>query len=475
MSNAVVDETLRDGAAAGTPSADLVEAISAALEEPPWLRDRRLDALRAFQALSWPSGQEEEWRRTPMAEVPLHGYEVLINNSPAIPARLAALDLASGNYLQQVDGVVLAQSLQPDLASQGVLLMPLAQAAREHERLLRTYLHQTLPFSESRFTALSAALWTQGLFCYVPKGVQVQGSLRHLIGKSPLTKHTATDETGSGHGLFGQTLLVAEEGSAVTLIEAAASDDGAAPDGDGGAALGYRSLLHRSIEIVAGANSDTRYVGLQHWGADAHAFVTERVRTARDARVLAASVVFGGSLSRERIELDAAGTGINAELIGLFVGTGRQHIEYDTRQDHHAVGGASTLQIKGALDDHATAVQYGVIAITPEAQKTSSHQIMRNLLLSDGAGADPIPVLEIEADDVKCSHAAAVGPVDPQHIFYLQSRGIPPAEAERLVVQGFLDVVAQRLPDEDLRHTVEALVHEKLNASAAAPLTGGDA
>ena len=470
MSNAVLDETLRDEPGTGTPSADLVEAISAALDEPQWLRERRLDALRAFRALSWPSGQEEEWRRTPMAGVPLDGYEVLIDNSPSTPARLAALDLASGNYVQQVDGVVLAQSLEADLASQGVLLLPLAQAAREHQGLVREHLHQTLPFSESRFTALSAALWTQGLFCYVPKGVRVQGSLRHLIGKSPISEKAVT-----GQGLFGQTLLVAEEGSAVTLIEAAASDDGASDDEDGGPSPRRRSLLHRSIEIAAGANSDTRYVGLQHWGVDAHAFVTERVRTARDARVLVASVAFGGSLSRERIELDAAAEGISAELIGLFVGTGRQHIEYDTRQDHRALGGASDLQIKGALDDQSTAVQYGVIAITPGAQKTSAHQTMRNLLLSAGAGADPIPVLEIEADDVKCSHAAAVGPVDPEHIFYLQARGIPPEEAERLVVQGFLDVVAQRLPDEDLRRAVEALVEEKLNASTANAATGGGA
>ena len=216
-----------------------------------------------------------------------------------------------------------------------------------------------------------------------------------------------------------------------------------------------------------------RYVGLQHWGHDVNAFVTQRLRTARDARVFSASVAFGGRLSRERIVLDAAEDGISADLVGLFVGTGDQHIEYDTRQDHTAVGGRSDLQIKGALDDRASAVQYGVVAISPEGQKTSGHQTMRNLLLSSGAGADPIPVLEIEADDVQCSHAAAVGPVDPEHIFYLQSRGIPPEEAERMVVQGFLDVVTQRLPDEDLRHAVDDLVHERLDPDPAG--TGGGA
>ena len=438
------------------PSPALVEAISAFLDEPTWLRDRRLEALRAYDVLSWPSGEEEEWRRTPMAGVPLDDYTVHLPSAAGAPARLAALGLDSGSRVAQTDGVLLAQSLDPTLAAQGVILAPLSQAAREDEALVRAYLHATVPVTESRFTALSAALWTQGLFCYVPKGVQADLPLRHLIGKSA---------PGAGaQGLFGQTLLVAGEGAAVSLIEAAASDDGPA---------GASAFAHRTVEIAAGVNSDVRYVGLQHWGHDVNAFVTQRLRTARDARVLSASVAFGGRLSRERIVLDAAEAGISADLVGLFVGTGDQHIEYDTRQDHTAVGGRSDLQIKGALDDRASAVQYGVVAISPEGQKTSGHQTMRNLLLSSGAAADPIPVREIEADDVQCSHAAAVGPVDPDHIFYLQTRGIPPEEAERMVVQGFLDVVTQRLPDEDLRHAVDELVHERLDPVPAKDDGGG--
>ena len=442
-----VSSTLVDHSPATPPSPALVEAISAFLDEPAWLRDRRLEALRAYQVLSWPSGEEEEWRRTPMAGVALEGYAVRLSSDVETPVRLATLGLDSGNRVRQTDGVVQTQSLDASLAEQGVILAPLSQAAREHEALVRAHLHRTVPVTESRFTALSAALWTQGLFCYVPKGVRVDAPLRHLIGKS-------APATGAApRGLFGQTLLVAGEGAAVSLIEAAASDDGPAE---------ASAFAHRTVEIAAGPNSEVRYVGLQHWDRDVNAFVMQRVRTARDARVFSASVVFGGRLSRERIVLDAAEAGIDADLVGLFVGTGDQHIEYDTRQDHTAVGGRSDLQIKGALDDRANAVQYGIVAITPAGQKTSGHQTMRNLLLSSGAGADPIPVLEIQADDVKCSHAAAVGPVDPDQIFYLQTRGIPPEEAERMVVQGFLEVVAQRLPDADLRRAVEDLVHEKL-------------
>lgn len=446
MTSPVLDESIQT-----TPTPALVAAISATLGEPDWLRDRRLEALRAYDVLSWPSGEEEEWRRTPMADVPLDGYTVLHGPDAALPARLASLNLDSGDRLLQVDAVTLTQQLDPALAARGVLLMPLSQAAREHEDLVRAHLNRTIPVTESRFTALTAAIWTQGLFCYVPAGVKLDAPLRHLIGKSAGT-------TATGHGLFGQTLLVAEEGSAVVLVEAAASDDPTTDDA--------RSLVHRSVEIAAGPDSEVRYAALQNWGADVNAFVTQRAHTSRDARLLAASAAFGGRLSRERIVLAAAEPGISADLVGIFVGTGTQHIEYDTRQDHTAVGGSSDLQIKGALDDEASAVQYGIIAITPEGQKTSGHQTMRNLLLSHGASADPIPVLEIEADDVQCSHAAAVGPVDPEHIFYLQARGIRPQEAERMVVQGFLDVVAQRLPDPGLQQAVESLVHAKLGTAS---------
>lgn len=431
------------------PTADRVEALSSAFDEPTWLRDDRLQALTAYRTLEWPSGREEEWRRTPMDGVPLDDYHLLLGRAAALPAALTALGLDGGGaHLRQIDGRLHEHRLPAGLAAHGVIFLPLAQAAREHETLVREHLHATLPVDSSRFTALSAALWSQGLFCYVPDGVHLDASLLHLLGKS------APNPGDGPQGLFGQTLFVAGTGSAATLIEAAASDDPESADA--------AAFLHRSVEIAAGPGADVRYVGFQHWGRDARAFVTQRLRAERDARVLIASAAFGGALSRERIVLDVVGPGVSADLTGLFVADGRQHIEYDTRQDHRAVGGASDLQIKGALKDQAMAVQYGVIKITPEGQKTSGHQTMRNLILSEGAGADPIPVLEIEADDVKCSHAAAVGPVDREQIFYLQSRGIPPAEAERIVVQGFLDAAAARLPDQDLRAAVERLVDAKL-------------
>lgn len=428
------------------PSVDAVAALSASLDEPDWLRDHRLAALATFNALDWPASDQEEWRRTPMEGVPLEGWELPCDQGPVRPAGLPAVlsslagDEAGG--LIHIDGTAVVQTLDEELTAQGVLLLSLSQAAREHESLVREHLNRVTRVDYDRFTALSAALWSQGLFCYLPRGVAVERSLLHLIGKR------------ANASALGHTLVVAEAGSAATLIEGCASEGSAeAP-----------TLTHHTIELALGDAAHIKLARLQEWDASTNAFLTARAHLGRDANVLLASVDFGGRLSKERLEVDLSGAGSHAELVALFVGRDAQHIEHNTRQNHSGVGGSSELLIKGALDDQAAAVQYGIIKIWPEGQKTAGFQTMRNLLLSEGASADPIPVLEIEADDVKCSHAAAVGPVDPDQIFYLQARGIPAAPAERMVVQGFLEVVAQRLPSTRLTEVVAQIIDRKLDA-----------
>ena len=453
MSNTAVAEA---GVVNG-PTEELVEAVSRALDEPAWLRDHRLTALAHYRALDWPTGREEEWRRTPLEHAPLERYRLsLLEEASARPAPSGAgahpqhpaqsAAAASGGLVQQADHTVMEQRLADDLRAQGVLLLPLSQAARDHEPLVRAHLNTTTPLDHDRFTALSGALWSQGLFCWVPTGVQIEPTLWHVIGKN-----------GADQGLFGHSLIVAAPDSSVTLVEAAAS-----ADGEGAA------LINRSVEVVAEENARVRLIEVQDWGADAYAIDTVRARLGRGANVLLASAAFGGALYKGRLDAELTGEGSSADLVGLFVGAGRQHIEYSTQQIHDGVSGRSDLLIKGALEDSAQAVQYGLIHVLPSGQKSNSQQTMRNLLLSDGCRADPIPVLEIEADDVQCSHAAAVGPVDQEQLFYLQARGIPRAVAERMVVLGFLRVAVDRLPDAQVRTLVEELAEGKLGAGADA-------
>ena len=452
MNQASVHEHARASARTSEPAADpaeLLEAAAVALDDPTWLRTRRLEALERYHALEWPRGDEETWRRTPLRDAPWTQWRPpLAEDATAPPPWL--IGVAGGDaagVVLHADAHLLQQELSRDLAQRSVLLAPLSQAAREYPDLVQRHLHSLLPAGNDRFTALNAALWTQGLFCYVPRGVHVETPLYHLRASQ-----------ADGAAILGQTLVVVEDGGALTLVEASASRS---------APASAPAFSHHSLEVVAEAGAQVRVVQIQNWGENVSAFVTARAQAGREADVQMASVVFGGRLYKERFTMDLAGEGARADLLGLFVAGGRQHVEFNTRQEHSAERGESTLLIKGALTGHAHAVQYGVIKIFPEGQRTVSQQTLRNLLLSGDAEADPIPVLEIEADDVKCAHAAAVGPVDPEHLFYLQARGIPPEMAERMVVQGFLDVVVDRLPDAHLRAVVESLVESKLREEPA--------
>ena len=425
------------------PSPELVEAIATAQDEPRWLRDHRLRSLEIYRNLSWPSGHEEEWRRTPMQDVPLDRLAVDLAPSSGDEAPPYPTDAAAG-VITHADSTVTEQDLRQEIAAQGVLWLPLAAAAREHEALVRAHLNTVATVESDRFIALSAAFGTQNVFAYIPRNVQLSAPLAHRLTK-----------TGSDRDLFGHALVVAEENSAATVVEVAASADAPAV-----------AFLHHTLEIIAGAGAQLRLGRAQHWGTDARAFTTWRAHLGPQAHVVQGAAAFGGTLARDRIDAHLTCVGSRSEIVSVFTGVGRQHIECSALQTLDAERGESDLLIKGALDNDARAVQYGMIRISPGGQRTASQQTLRNLLLSDTSAADPIPVLEIEADDVRCAHAAAVGPVDPEHLFYLQSRGLPADTAERMVVQGFLVVAVDRLPDAALRTLVERWIEERLNAGS---------
>ena len=447
MSDAALSLAPSDDPAAELPAglADRVDAISNTLDEPAWLRDWRQQALRRAEETPWPSLKEETWRRTPAERLPRRA--VVSPPMPAngvVPEHIFAPHARAG-LLYHVGGHGVDAELRPDLAEAGVLLAPLSQAAREHPQLVQRWLGSTHAPSFDRYGALGAALWTQGMFCYIPPGVQVDHSIFHL-----------TSQPGDGADLWAYTLIAADRESAVSVIEAGAGpagdlrDDGVAP------------FVHHTVELASEAAANVQFAMVQRWSHDTAALTTAVAEVGRDARLRYNSVSIGADLDKQRIDLELDQPGGHADLHGVFAGRGRQHIEHITRQHHNGVNASSELLVRGVLTDESHAVQYGVIRIDPEGQKTSAFQTMRNLLLDEGAGADPIPVLEIEADDVKCSHAAAVGPVSAEQLFYLQSRGIPPEIAERMVVRGFLAEIVDGIADEHLREVLDVLIEEQL-------------
>ena len=430
-----------------------VSALSRAKAEPDWLLAFRLASLEQAFGMEWWTGQEESWRRTPRERLPRRARVGRVADGSngteiAVPPHAFAPDAHAG-LVHQIDGRVAASDLADQAASQGVIIRPLAAAAREHPGLLQEWLGAVGP-PQDRYDAFGRALWTQGVFVYAPRGAVLDESLFYLI----------TQDVQQGDH-WHYTLVVAERESQVSLIDAGDANDRRA-------SLEETPMIHASVELIAEDGAQLRFASVQRWHRQTAAISTTRGRVGRDASIRVTTAAFGADLDKQRIDVDMSQNGGHADIRGLFVGDGKQHIEHVTRQYHNGVGATSDLLIRGVLTDESQAVQYGLIRITPEGQKTNAHQTMRNLLLDDGAGADPIPMLEIEADDVKCSHAAAVGPVDPDQLFYLQARGIPPKVAERMVVRGFLSEIADGVPDEHMREVIDELVEIQLEPAKAA-------
>jgi Fe-S cluster assembly protein SufD len=213
---------------------------------------------------------------------------------------------------------------------------------------------------------------------------------------------------------------------------------------------------------VLGAGANLRYVCTQGLPDTSWVFATQRAEVAPDGALEWIALGFGSARGKVRMETKLDGRGSNARVTGAYVGAGRQHLDYDTTQEHAAPNTTSDLAFRGVLAERATAVWRGMIRVDPGAQQTDAFQESRNLLLSHRAHADAIPGLEIEANDVRCTHAAAVAQIDREQLHYLRAHGLPEAVAKRLIIDGFLQSLVERAPEGAVRETLSGALEERL-------------
>jgi len=404
----------------------------------------RKEAFDAFASLPMPSQSTEEWRYTDLSRFELDHTPYAGGVGPEDVNRhglLAAAGTGERAGLQiQLNSQVISTQRAGGLADKGVWFGDLDEAAAEHPDLIERYLHDLVPFDRTRFTALHAAFRTGGTFLYVPRDTKVD-----------LPLQTLTYVDADGAAVFPHTLIVVEAGAEVTFIERYASPD-------------LRRVFSDAVtEIHVGDGAHVRYAAIQDWGAGVTHLGVQRVRVGRDAEFRTLSVGFGADLARTETEVLLAEPGGFSEQLGVFFADGTQHFDHRSIQDHAAPNCRSDLLYKGALRDESRAVYSGWVYVRPGAQKTDAMQTSRNIVLSEHAKADAIPNLEIEANDVKCGHAASVGPVDDETVFYLQSRGIPADEAERLIVSGFFQEVLDRVQIQEVREGAEAAIDAELD------------
>ena len=375
------------------------DVLNAFSDEPDFLTDLRRAALALYNNAELPTTRLEEWRYTDPSK--LKWDKVAIGGTSTVSLQLPA-----------------------ELAERGVIVMDLARAATELGERVAAHLGVAAPATTDKFVAMNATLWSSGLFVYVPRGVVIDEPIRIVR-----TIHEG------GYADFFRTLIIAEDNSQIGVVEEMTSGD-----------LGQPAFSCGVAEIFARNSARVQYVALQQYGANVYHLGYQRTVAQRDSKLDTLVVNLGGSVARVDLAASLKGPGARSDMLGLYFAQGDQHFDHATRQNHEVPHATSDLLYKGALDGKGRSVFRGLIKVYPKAQRTDAYQTNRNLILSRTAEATSLPNLEIEADDVRCSHAATVGQLDEEELFYIMSRGIARRDAERLVVFGFFGDVLGRLP-----------------------------
>jgi len=406
--------------------------------DPLWLTAKRKEAWEIFQALDWPNPRDENWMRSDIRGLRLSKFQPNVEESVEIaqgtPVRLREGVEVSAS-VSSINGVVVQESLQEALAAQGVVVGSLSRCAREHSELVEKHLHSLICPKSDRFAALQAAMWSDGFFVYVPRNVRVE---------LPIHLHAAL---GDGQVDLSHTLIVLEEGAEATVLFESASPEANA-----------RGFHCGGVELIQHANSHLRYVNLQDWGKGSWHFAHQRASVGRDAQLQWTVAAMGAKFAQVDQRVDLVQPGASSQVNGVMFTQDRQHLVYNTLQHHKAPHCTSDFLYKSVLQDRSRTVWRGMIKVSEGAQKTDGYQRNDNLLLSDTARADSIPGLEINADDVRCTHGSTSGRVDEELIFYAQTRGFTRSEATRMIVTGFFQQIFDRITIESVRDALGAAI-----------------
>jgi len=402
-------------------------------------------AWNAFRRLSLPVNTEEAWRRTDIHALPVEKFKLSVDGASEFPPvredllKPLVADQHGGQIVLTSQGVKI--DLEEKLAKQGVIFTDLRTAEQKYPDLLVRMIGKTVNVEEGKFAALAGAFAQNGVVLYVPKGVTVEEPL-----------HSVLWGPGANLAHVSHILVLVDEGASVTYVHESASPDDMASN----------SMHAGLVEIQVLQDASLKFVELQSWGRHVWNFSHERIRVERGGNLDWIFGAIGSRLTKNFSELDLAGEGATGRMSGFYFTDGNQHLDHDTQQNHLAPHTTSDLLFKGALKGKSRSVWQGMIYVAPGAQKTDGYQANRNLVLSEGSRADSIPGLEILADDVRCTHGATVGKLEQEPLFYLKSRGIPQAEAEKIVVEGFFDPIFQRIPFEGVRERFQEYIANKM-------------
>jgi Fe-S cluster assembly protein SufD len=414
-----------------------------ALGGPDWLTERRVGAAERLATISWPTPEEEVWRYSRIGELDLARYRPFSGDELGRPGEERAPGggpwaAEAGRHAGMIvvrDGRVVHHEIDAALEAKGVRVCGIATCDGDEVRELLGAASHT---SEDAFTVLHDAFLAGGAFVQVPAGV--------VIGDPILVLHWCE---GDGRASFPHTVVSLGERAEATVLDRFGS-----PESD--------HLVDAVTELLVADDAHLRYLSVQEHGSRTWHLGLQRALVGRNATLKTSAVALGGDYARLRSESVLHGEGAESDQLAVYFADGSQMLDFRTLQDHDAPRTRSDLLFKGAVEDVARSVYSGLVHLRPTAQKSNASQTNRNLVLTEGASAESIPNLEIEANDVRCSHASTVGPIDDDQLYYLETRGIPPDDAERLIVLGFFDDVLERLPVSALSRGLRRSVVDKL-------------
>jgi Fe-S cluster assembly protein SufD len=407
--------------------------------EPAWLTARRERAVSLRETLPLPAFRGNPgWEFTSLKSLDLDSYA---------PPQAVEVDAAGLGVLEAPAGATLLEQVDhvhgepPEAAADGTLVLPLSTAIRSHPELVERHFGSIVA-GDDPFVARNEAGWHGGAFVYVPRGVQVDAPIVVTVVQSqPQT------------ALHWRTLVVLDEGAQAEVWEQYVSVDDE-----------QDALFSTVTELSVGQNARLRYVCAQGLSERSWIFGAQRAVLERDAALDWIALGFGAGNGRVAMETNLAGQGADAKVTGAYATRGRQHLDYATTQEHAAANTTSDLAFRGILDGRSSTVWSGMIKVDPGAQQIDAFQESRNLLLTKKAHADAIPGLEILANDVRCTHAAAIAQIDAEQLYYLRSRGLSLEQAKRLVIEGFLEATVERFEEGFVREAVATALERRLEA-----------
>jgi len=410
---------------------------------PGWFRELQASAWADYQNEPQPARTNELWRFSSVKSLELNDYLPApeFSSDPSQVTSQRSYREPAGRLVFANDALISAELFDSAVKKSGVIFTALSDALEKHSDLLREhFMAQPTKLGSAKFAALHKALVRAGTFLWVPRNVEIRAPFEvfHLV-------------EGDCATVYPHTLIIADDSSKVTFVEHFVSSNPA-----------HRGFACGVNDLVLKPGSKLTYVSLQEWS---RSFVSVQVNStiaARDSEAVNLALNFGGRYSRLESVSRMIDRGARSDMLAITVARGDQEFDQRTLQDHLKADTTSDLLYKNVLSDNARTVFSGLIKVEPGAHRTDAYQKVRNLLLSDDAEANSMPGLEILADDVRCTHGATSGQIEPEEFFYLKSRGIDDLAAKQLISRGFLNEVVARLPEAELSEYLQKQIENQL-------------